>query len=319
MDKQIPSTDANRTVRRNSFLRTRFGFLVGLVALVMVVGLVTVTTISFAQSKKRKASAQTRTATGGSGRRMADPTGRGQGQNAGTPIQQQRQPFPEVQTIEAVSQNKDLRDLPYIAPTRESDEQPLRRHPLAGNPMLDPTDPEPAQRTSFPAIALPTPFSQIAGITSAQSGCGCLPPDTDGDVGPSNYIQSVNSSIKIWDKSGNALNGTNGTTYNTFFSPMGTSTPCGNSQNGGDGIVFYDHVADRWVVSDFAFPGFPGAVLLPVYRRIQDGRSGLRRLVAVWCTGRPGESFLDWRLSKVWFVAGRLLSLSQSVCQQYHL
>ena len=35
--------------------------------------------------------------------------------------------------------------------------------------------------------------------------------------------------------------------------------PCGNNQNRGDGYVFYDHLADRWVVSDFAFPSFPGA------------------------------------------------------------
>ena len=30
-----------------------------------------------------------------------------------------------------------------------------------------------------------------------------------------------NSSIKIFDKLGNALNGTNGTTYNSFFSALG--------------------------------------------------------------------------------------------------
>ena len=39
---------------------------------------------------------------------------------------------------------------------------------------------------------------------------------------------------------------------------MGAGNPCGNNNNDGDGIVFYDHMADRWVVSDFAFPSFPG-------------------------------------------------------------
>jgi hypothetical protein len=97
-------------------------------------------------------------------------------------------------------------------------------------------------------------------MNSTQSGCGCLPPDTHGDVGPNHYIQSVNSSIKIFDKSGTALNGVNGTTYNSFFSGLATSgTPCGLNQNDGDGFVFYDQIADRWVVSDFAFPNFPGA------------------------------------------------------------
>src|SRR3954454_15238901 len=109
-----------------------------------------------------------------------------------------------------------------------------------------------------PIPTIPAPTQTFAGMNSVQSGCGCLPPDTDGDVGPNHYIQSVNSSIKIFDKAGNALNGVNGTTYNSFFSAMGPTTPCGSNFNDGDGIVFYDHLADRWVVSDFAFPAFPG-------------------------------------------------------------
>ena len=115
------------------------------------------------------------------------------------------------------------------------------------------------QRVLAPIPNMPSPIQTFAGMNSTQSGCGCLPPDTDGDVGPNHYIQSVNSSIKIFDKLGNALNGTNGTTYNSFFSALGGGNPCGNNQNRGDGIVFYDHMADRWVVSDFAFGAFPGA------------------------------------------------------------
>ena len=75
-------------------------------------------------------------------------------------------------------------------------------------------------------------------------------------MGPNHYVNTVNSSIKIFDKSGNPLNGTNGTTFNSFFSSL-TGTPCANS-NDGDPFTFYDHQADRWVISDFAFPAFPG-------------------------------------------------------------
>jgi len=105
---------------------------------------------------------------------------------------------------------------------------------------------------------MPTPIATFAGTNSTQSGCGCLPPDTDGDVGPNHYIQSVNSSIQIFNKTGGTLSGP--TTYNSFFSMLGATTPCGNNQNDGDGIVFYDQLADRWVVSDFAFPAFPGVL-----------------------------------------------------------
>ena len=45
----------------------------------------------------------------------------------------------------------------------------------------------------------------------------CLPPDTDGDVGPNHYVQSVNSSIKIFDKNGNPLNGANGEMHLQLF------------------------------------------------------------------------------------------------------
>src|SRR5581483_45308 len=67
---------------------------------------------------------------------------------------------------------------------------------------------------------------------------------------------SVNSSIKIFDKSGGVLLAQ--ASYNSFFAALGSGNPCGSAANDGDGVVFYDHLADRWVVSDFAFPAFPG-------------------------------------------------------------
>ncbi len=159
-----------------------------------------------------------------------------------------------VQLVGPVSQDMDLRKLPYIPPHTENEEVRLTRHAELQNQGVD----DPALPVKEPAqpSAMPAPIQNFGGITSATSGCGCLPPDTDGDVGPNHYIQSVNSSIKIFDKTGGTLSGP--TTYNSFFSAMGPSTPCGNNQNDGDGIVFYDHLANRWVVSDFAFPAFPG-------------------------------------------------------------
>ena len=165
-----------------------------------------------------------------------------------------------VPMIGPVNQAVDLRALPYRAPEFENEEFRLSRHPFPLSGLQIKSIPDPfrpvVERDEF--VSMPAPIQTFAGMNSVQSGCGCLPPDTDGDVGPNHYVQSVNSSIKIFDKSGNALNGTNGTTYNSFFLPLGPTTPCGASQNDGDGIVFYDHMADRWVVSDFAFPAFPG-------------------------------------------------------------
>src|ERR1043166_8400474 len=129
-----------------------------------------------------------------------------------------------------ISQNLDLRSLPYVPANEESEERRLTRHPF---PLTKSSgkadDPRVAQiaRHLMEPPRMPAPLLSFDGMNSTQSGCGCLQPDTDGDVGPNHYIQSVNSSIKIFDKNGTPLNGTNGTTYNSFFSAMGQATPCG--------------------------------------------------------------------------------------------
>ncbi len=167
-----------------------------------------------------------------------------------------------VGTLTPVAQNKNLRDLPYIAPNAEVEEQRLMRFPRrrTGAPeQFAPVKPPGSALISrlMQPPRMPAPLLTFDGLNSTQSGCFCLPPDTDGDVGPNHYVQSVNSSIKIFDKSGMALNGVNGTTYNSFFSAAGAN-PCGLGQNDGDGYVLYDHIADRWLVSDFAFSSLPG-------------------------------------------------------------
>jgi len=107
-----------------------------------------------------------------------------------------------------------------------------------------------------PVPAMPPPLLTFDGINSAQSFCGCLPPDTIGDVGPNHYVETTNTAIKIFDKSGNTLMAS--VSFDTFFAPLGGTTPCGTGLNQGDPFSFYDHLADRWVVSDFAFASFGG-------------------------------------------------------------
>ena len=167
-----------------------------------------------------------------------------------------------VQMIGPVRQNQDLRNLPYIPTEGETDEEPLTRypHPNTGAPPPGAPSSPWLQRLVKglfrPTPTMPAPLITFEGMNLTQSGCGCQPPDSQGDVGPNHFVNAVNSSIKIFDKSGNPLNGTNGTTFNSFFSTL-VGTPCAN-QNRGDPFVFYDHLADRWIVSDFAFQSFPG-------------------------------------------------------------
>jgi hypothetical protein len=102
---------------------------------------------------------------------------------------------------------------------------------------------------------MPPPMLTFEGISFVKSGIDeAGPPDTNGDVGPNHYVQVVNQAFKVFDKNGNRLRGP--TTFNSFFAPLG-STPCAN-ENQSDPVVFYDQIADRWVITNLAFPGFPG-------------------------------------------------------------
>ena len=188
-----------------------------------------------------------------------------------------------VRMVGPVGQDQDLRSLPYIPPSPEIEERRLTRHP-----RLETGAPPPisgfarfqslAEAVLAQVPAMPGPVLTFDGMNAAQSGCNCLPSDSDGDVGPNNYVNVVNTSIKIFDKSGNPLNGANGTTFNSFFHDLGAGNPCGNNQNGGnppthgDPFVFYDQIANRWVVTDIAFPSFPGTG--PFYECIGVSKTG---------------------------------------------
>lgn len=83
--------------------------------------------------------------------------------------------------------------------------------------------------------------------TGNPTGCGsCSPPDTVGDVGLNHYIHMVNATkVAIFDKAGTLLN--------TPFD-LGSLWTSGNcTGNAGDPIVLYDSLADRWLLSQFAF------------------------------------------------------------------
>ena len=166
-----------------------------------------------------------------------------------------------VQMVGPVRTTTDVRHLPYVAPKREVEERRLTRYPFPEDGARPPLPAGFEQLQAMlkkiwrPTPTMPGPLLTFDGITAAQSGCGCFPPDSNGDVGPNHYVNAVNSSFRVFDKSGNPL--TPATTFNSLFASL-TGTPCSN-QNDGDPFAFYDQIADRWVISDFAFPGLPGS------------------------------------------------------------
>ncbi len=77
--------------------------------------------------------------------------------------------------------------------------------------------------------------------------CNCAPPDTNGAVGTTQYVQQVNTVFSVYDKSsGSVLAGPTAT--NTLWSGFGGTCQAAND---GDGTVAFDKLADRWVIQQF--------------------------------------------------------------------
>ncbi len=146
--------------------------------------------------------------------------------------------------------NIDVRKLPQIGPVikdrvRPEPEKPgsaAREQTGGSGPVVDPV-----AQTSFGTAAMPAPLQSFAGLDKQNWGDG-WPPDTNGDVGPVYYIQTVNTSIGIYTKTTGMRAAA--FTFDAFFA--GTGTPC-DTANQGDPVVVYDAQADRWIITDFAW------------------------------------------------------------------
>ena len=122
--------------------------------------------------------------------------------------------------------------------------------PPGGTAAESPKEPSASlAQIAGPNVAAPPPTGNFEGLDFATWGNG-HPPDTNGDVGPNHYIQTINTSIGIYDKAtGNRLTAF---TFNTLMSQGHFGNLC-DTNNFGDPVVMYDTFEDRWVITDFAY------------------------------------------------------------------
>jgi hypothetical protein len=130
-------------------------------------------------------------------------------------------------------------------------EQPIRH----GRVLSGPTDPASVQTQAGTTAAV----SATASFEGQGNADGVVPPDTNGDVGPHNYVQWVNLHLDVFDRSGTQLMSVPG---NQIFAGLGSSNPC-SYDNNGDPVVQYDQFHDRWVLTQFAFDDFFGTPIPP--------------------------------------------------------
>lgn len=149
----------------------------------------------------------------------------------------------------AGSTTLDLRLLPATPPVRQErpELEPPEMNPttLPGGPVIS----APAPTVPGPNAPAPSTTLNFDGLDFATWGAG-HPPDTNGDVGPAYYIQTVNTSIGVYRKSDQVR--VAAFTFNTFMSQGHFGNLC-DTNNFGDPVVLYDTFEDRWFITDFAF------------------------------------------------------------------
>src|SRR3982075_3215366 len=131
--------------------------------------------------------------------------------------------------------------------------EPMKRIPLP--PGLEQLQEDPVLQTA--TIAPPTPpvLQSFEGLGNGQYGFSVTgaPPDTNGTVGATQYVQWVNTSFAIFNKTNGALI-SGPTAGNTLWSGFGGGC---QTNNDGDPIVIYDKLAQRWVFSQFSVTTTP--------------------------------------------------------------
>lgn len=150
--------------------------------------------------------------------------------------------------------SKAVRDLPKASAPQS------KGNPLQSSSSVDPSAGKIGDPDTIAQLEGVFALNQLGNPIVNQPGQGGADPnDTNGDVGPNDYVQMINSQFRIFDKQGVPRGPAAAiSTLWTSVNPADTSE-CA-TQNAGDPVVLYDNLADRWLLSQFArdLTGPPG-------------------------------------------------------------
>jgi hypothetical protein len=153
---------------------------------------------------------------------------------------------------------RELASLPLPHATRPNREIEIKvPFDLAQRAKPNPGGPDAALQPDLGPVMTATqpPIISFDGVSdddnSAIAGGRVVPPDANGDVGATYYVQTVNLLFAVYRKSDGVR----------VFGPVKVSSlwagfggKC-QTDNDGDPTVLYDDAADRWVISQFAIGG----------------------------------------------------------------
>ena len=138
-----------------------------------------------------------------------------------------------------------LRRMPAI-PAGSRGESEVSPNPSPVSRHADAADTVVQSRPAKPNM--PSPGLSFDGIGFPGVACNCAPPDPNGEVGATQYVQLVNQGLQVFNK----------TTGASVLAPVDIATLWSGfgglceTQGQGDPVVLYDQLADRWIITQFA-------------------------------------------------------------------
>lgn len=178
-------------------------------------------------------------------------------------VQQTQSPVMAVSMSVGHDVSPPLRDArPFMNATETHADRPLRLIGLNG-PVID----DPVAQTAPGAAVATTNGLNFPGVGNGDYGFtpDSAPPDTNGVVGATQYVQWVNESFAVFDKTTGAIAPgfpKAGNSVFAGFTPNGL-TGCQNN-NDGDPIVQYDKAAQRWILTQFSVSTTPNLQCIAV-------------------------------------------------------
>ena len=145
-----------------------------------------------------------------------------------------------------------LRDMHVAGPgTQNSRERPLR---LTGQQSAG--GPDTALQTSVGPLIASTAILNFPGVGDGDYGFvpNAAPPDPNGAVGATQYVQWVNESFAVFSKTTGAIATGFPKAGNTLWAGFGGGC---ETNNDGDPVVQYDKAAQRWVLTQFSVTTTP--------------------------------------------------------------
>jgi N-acetylneuraminic acid mutarotase len=188
---------------------------------------------------------------------------------------------------------RNIKPVPFTA-TKNTQIPVLPLGKQVTNPHRTVTNAAAHVQTKLAAANMPATNLNFEGISYPGVNCGCAPPDTNGYVGDNQYVQIVNTGLQVFNKTTGASE-LGPISIESIWSGFGGV--CEN-QGGGDPVVMYDQISNRWVISELGDQSQPTDECVAV--STSDDATGSYNRYDFNLASIFGNNFYDYPKLSVW-------------------